>query len=370
MMSKHISAKTQSSSTLEHFNVQTVVQNQRSQQWEREAKSHAAYPNRWAYIRNKYLRDFASEFLGTMMIIIFGAGVDCQVVLSANAGVASSQKGAYLSISFGWAIGVAIGVWVASASGSHINPVVTLCLTVFRRFPWRKALVYIMAQLLGAWMGGLLIYANYYHAIKIVDPNLTRATASLFTTYALDYLPSAACFFSEFLGTAILLIGVLAVTDKSNGPPPAGLLPLALFILILGEGAALGMQTAYALNPARDLGPRVALAMVGYSKDVLFNYRHQYWLWTPILGPILGGLAGTCVYDLFMFTGDESIVNKPNAATKLHRARAKRVENAADGKGRACGITTSSNEAEKEKEEKENYSEEGLHGRHPAHDIV
>ena len=104
--------------------------------------------------------------------------------------------------------------------------------------------------------------------------------------------------------------------------------------------------------------------MVGYSKDVLFNYRHQYWLWTPILGPIFGGLAGTCVYDLFMFTGDESIVNKPNATTKLHHARAKRVENVVAGKGREGDIT---NEAEKEKE---NYSEEGLHGRHPAHDIV
>jgi hypothetical protein len=110
--------------------------------------------------------------------------------------------------------------------------------------------------------------------------------------------------------------------------------------------------------------------MVGYSKDVLFNYRHQYWLWTPILGPIFGGLAGTCVYDLFMFTGDESIVNKPNAATKLYHARAKRVdpENAVDGKGNTGDITTLhlSNEAEKERGD---YSE-GLHGRHPAHDIV
>lgn len=109
--------------------------------------------------------------------------------------------------------------------------------------------------------------------------------------------------------------------------------------------------------------------MVGYSKDVLFNYRHQYWLWTPILGPIFGGLAGTCIYDLFMFTGDESIVNKPNAANKLHHARAKRVENVVDGKGRAAAgdLTTSSNEAEKERGD---YSEEGLHGRHLAHDIV
>jgi len=164
-----------------------------------------------------------------------------------------------------------------------------------------------MAQLLGAWMGGLLIYANYYHAIKIVDPNLTRATASLFTTYALDYLPSgadlfifllnlyglpdlislcnfffnitiAACFFSEFLGTAILLIGVLAVTDKSNGPPPAGLLPLALFILILGEGAALGMQTAYALNPVCLINSTLCTCFVYI---LIFPLLHHYFLSGP-----------------------------------------------------------------------------------------
>ena len=129
-------------------------------------------------------------------------------------------------------------------------------------------------------MGGLIVYANYFHAIKIVDPDLTRTTASLFATYASDYLPggtyvpcssyhktfskahitlfsirphftAAACFFSEFLGTAILLIGLLAATDKANGPPPAGLVPLVLLIIFLGEGTALGMQTAFALNPVR-----------------------------------------------------------------------------------------------------------------------
>lgn len=150
----------------------------------------------------------------SFILVSFGAGVDCQVVLSANTGVATSQKGSYLSISFGWAIGTAIGVWVAGASGGHINPVVrnpcfparsrrwltlvmilqvTLIQAIFRGFPWRKVPIYIMSQLCGACLGGLLVYSNYMHAIAIVDPGKTQATASLFTTYALDYMPSGSC---------------------------------------------------------------------------------------------------------------------------------------------------------------------------------
>jgi aquaglyceroporin related protein len=96
--------------------------------------------------------------------------------------------------------------------------------------------------------------------------------------------------------------------------------------------------------------------MVGYSKEVLFDYRHQYWLWTPFLGPIFGGLAGSCVYDLFIFTGEDSVVNTPNAAAKLHLAHAKHLENI--GKGHALDITASGETGE------------GVHGKHPAHNIV
>lgn len=123
-------------------------------------------------------------------------------------------------------------------------------------------------------------------------------------------MTNASAFFDEFFGAAVLLICVLAVTDNRNGPPPAGLVPLALFILVLGIGTALGMQTGYAINPARDLGPRIMTAMVGYGKEV-FNFRNQYWLWCPVIAPVLGGLFGAFVYDALIFSGDESILNKP-----------------------------------------------------------
>ncbi|KAG8698691.1 hypothetical protein FRC08_005763 [Ceratobasidium sp. 394] len=242
------------------------------------------FPNKWARIRAK-LREPAAEFLGTMVLIVFGTGVDCQVVLSGSTAVASSQKGEYLSISFGWAVGTALGVWVAGGiSGGHINPAVTLAQAIFRGFSWKKVPSYILAQTMGAMTGAGLVYANYHRAIDLFEgPGVrTIRTASLFTTFAVDYLSNIQCFFSEVLATAILLLVVLAVTDKRNGPPPNGLVPLVLFITILGEGACLGMQTAYALNPARDLGPRLMCWMAGYGRQV-WNYRSQYWLYTPIV---------------------------------------------------------------------------------------
>ncbi|CAE7079743.1 unnamed protein product [Rhizoctonia solani] len=238
------------------------------------------------HITEHLIREPAAEFLGTMILIIFGTGVNCQVVLSGNTAVSASPKGEYLSISFGWAIGTALGVWVSGGiSGGHINPAVTLAQAIFRGFSWKKVPSYILAQVLGACAGAGLVYANYHRALDLYEGGLgvrtVPGTASLFTTFAMDYLSNAQCFFSEVLGTAVLLLVVLAATDKRNGPPPNGLVPLVLFILILGEGACLGMQTAYALNPARDLGPRLMCWMAGYGRQV-WNYRSQYWLYTPI----------------------------------------------------------------------------------------
>ncbi|VDC04671.1 unnamed protein product [Peniophora sp. CBMAI 1063] len=299
--------------------------------WRERHNYYTRYPNAWARFRG-YIREPAAEALGCMILILFGNGVDCQVVLSGNTGVAPSAKGSYLSISFLWAVGASLGVWCsAGISGGHNNPVITLMLAIFRGFPWKKVPGYVIGQIFGAWMGAMLTYANYFHAIDVYEGGkgirTTPGTASLFATYALDYLPAAACFFDEVLGTFILVVVVFAVTDKRNGPPPAGLLPLVIFILILGLGAGWGMQTAYAINPARDLGPRIMTAMVGYGRAV-FNYRSQYWLWTPICGPLVGGFTGALFYDLFIFTGRESWVNRPNKAAREHFAEPRPSERA------------------------------------------
>ncbi|KIM67687.1 hypothetical protein SCLCIDRAFT_1189699 [Scleroderma citrinum Foug A] len=271
------------------------------------------HPNRWAEIRAS-IREPLAEFLGTMILIIFGCGGNCQVVLSSNTAVASSPKGDFLSLNFGWAIGAGIGVWVSGGvSGGHLNPAVTLALASVRDFPWTKVPSYCIAQLLGAICGAGIVYANYYHAINVYEGGsgirTISGTGHLFATYAADYMSSAGCFFSEFLGAAMLIIAVLAATDRKNIPPPTGLIPFVVCLAILVIGITLGMETGYAINPARDLGPRILTAMVGYGKDV-FNFRHQYWLWCPILGSILGMQCGALAYDLLIYTGSDSIVNK------------------------------------------------------------
>ncbi|KAG1884999.1 major intrinsic protein superfamily membrane channel protein [Suillus subluteus] len=274
------------------------------------------FPNRWSRIRYA-IREPAAEFLGTMIFVIFGTGVNCQVFLSTNPNVEVVPRGDFLSLNFGWASG--------GISGGHINPAITFTLAVFRGFPWKKVPLYIFAQLLGAFCGGGVVYANYFHAIDIVEggPGIRTINGSgdLLATYAASFLTPVSCFFSEFLGSAILIIGVLSVTDKKNGPPPQGLLPLALFILVLGIGASLGMNTSYSLNPARDLGPRFLTAAVGYGTAV-FTYRNQYWLWCIVCGPVTGMLCGAFVYDTLIFEGSESIINKPNTQASDRRLHA------------------------------------------------
>ncbi|KAJ8082056.1 hypothetical protein PM082_007902 [Marasmius tenuissimus] len=279
-------------------------------------RQESLVPQNWWWQYRLWIREAAAEFTGVMLLVIFGSGVNCQVGLSSNSGVSASPKGDYLSVSFGWAVGLSIGVWVsAGISGGHINPAVTLALAVFRGFPWRKVPVYIISQLLGGIVGAAIVYANYFHAIDIAEGGRgvrTLATAGFFGTFAADYMTSVSCFFSEFLATAILLLVIMAVTDKRNSPPPYGLLPLALFILTLGIAACLGMETGFAINPARDLGPRILTSMVGYGSAV-YSFRNQYWIWCPIMAPILGAMAGTCFYDILLFTGEESIFNRSGA---------------------------------------------------------
>lgn len=274
------------------------------------------FPNPWARFRHAMREPFA-EFLGTMLLIMFGTGVSLQYFLSLDPNVVSSPRGTYLSVSFGWGIGVAVGVWVAGGiSGGHINPAVTLSLACFRGFPWKKVPGYVLAQILGSTAGAGLNYAMYRRAISIFEGggNIRTvsgptATAALFSTYPLEYVTDATAFFQEFLNTAILLITVLAISDSNNAAPPDGLNPLVLLFLIVGIGACFGMQTAYCINPARDIGPRLVTWWAGYGREV-WNFRSQYWLWVPWCATLSGGLMGCIIYDSLIYTGSESPLNR------------------------------------------------------------
>lgn len=269
--------------------------------------SHRRIPFRWMAYR-QIVREAFAEFIGIAILIIFGNGVNCQVTLTEN-----GAAGDWNTINIGWAVGTAMGVWVsAGVSGGHINPAVTLALASFRGFPWKKVPVYIAAQILGAFTGAAIIYGNYFHALDVFEGGVgirSELTRGLFATYAKPYMTNVSCFFSEFLGAFVLMFVVLAIGDKKNCPVPAGLAPLALYFLILGLGASLGVETAYAINPARDFGPRLLTAAAGYGSQV-WNYRNQYWIWCPILGPIMGAQFAALVYDTFIYTGEDSAISR------------------------------------------------------------
>jgi aquaglyceroporin related protein len=215
-------------------------------------------------------------------------------------------------------------------------------MAVFRGLPWLKAVTYIFGQLIGAWLGALIVFANYSRAINIFEGGngqRTLKSAGLFSTYPLAYMSSANCFFDEFVGTFVLVFVVFAVSDGRNSGLHPGLIPLAIFIVILGIGAAFGMQTGYAVNPARDLGPRIMTAMVGYGAQV-FTFRHHYWIWGPVIGSCCGGLVASLLYDLFIFRGPESFVNRPNASARAYAMRQERREYAIHGGGPPASAET------------------------------
>ncbi|KAJ7429098.1 putative aquaporin 6 [Mycena galericulata] len=281
---------------------------------------HAPAPQSTFLRCREMLRESIAEFLGVAVLVIFGAGVNCQVLLSSASGVSSSPKGDYLSVCFGWAVGLSLGIWVSNGiSPGHINPAVTLAMATWRGFPWKKVPGFILAQILGGFVGAALVYANYSHAIAIFEGGAgvrTMKTAGVFGAYAVDYLPNGSAFFSEALGTAVLVLGIDHRDHRCGaGCRRAPRRPLPARHLRHAISAALGMQTSFSLNPARDFGPRLLSAAVGY-RGAVFSYRSQYWLWTGVLGPVVGAQAAAGLYDLFLYNGPDGVVGKRTGAAK------------------------------------------------------
>ncbi|KDN45089.1 aquaporin-like protein [Tilletiaria anomala UBC 951] len=292
-----------------------------------DVNDDADFPNPWAKLRY-HMREPFAEFLGCFILMIFGDGINNQVFLSQMVDPAS-QKGNYLSISLGWGIATMFGVATAGGiSGGLINPAVTLALAVWRGFPWKKVPIYIAAQIAGAYAGSMCIYGLYVNATRMVDPNQTKATAQLYTTFPADFITTPSTritgFYNEILATAVLLIIVLGIGDANNTPPVDGMAPLVLMWAITGIGATMGWQTAYALNPARDLGPRLMLYTVGYSPDLLWTFDAWYWLIVPLLGTLVGAQVGCFIYDSLIYTGAESPMNKRWQFSDLGRMRRRR----------------------------------------------
>jgi glycerol uptake facilitator protein len=240
--------------------------------------------------------ELLAEFFGTFVLMLFGTGVVAMVVLFPTGNAGETIHGGYTNITLGWGLAVTMGIYVAGKiSGAHLNPAVTLALAVFRRFSWMKVLPYSLVQIAGAFCAAALVYWNYLPAFRKADPLLDH-TAGVFTTFpAFPALPQAG-FLDQVVGTALLLLLIFAITDEFNAPPGANLAPLMIGLVVVAIGMSFGGMHGYAINPARDFGPRLFTAVAGFRNNGLTNGLRVWWI--PVVAPLLGGVVGAATYDL------------------------------------------------------------------------
>jgi glycerol uptake facilitator len=239
--------------------------------------------------------ELVAEFLGTFVLILFGTGVVAMVVLFPSSTPGALVHGGYTNITLGWGLGVTMGIYVAGKiSGAHLNPAVTLALAVFRGFSWRKVLPYSLAQTAGAFLAAALVYKNYLPAFRQFDPLLEK-TAGIFTTFpAFPDLPQAG-FLDQVIGTGLLLLLIFAITDELNMPPGANMAPVMIGLVVVAIGMSFGAMHGYAINPARDLGPRLFTVLAGFRNNGITDGARVWWV--PVLAPLVGGLVGAGMYD-------------------------------------------------------------------------
>lgn len=235
---------------------------------------------------------FAAEMIGTMLLVLFGDGVVAGVLLNKS----KAQNSGWIVIAMGWGLGVAMAVYAVGAiSGAHLNPAVTLALASTGAFPWSDVPLYILGQMLGAFLGAVMVWLQYYpHWRATDDPGLKLAVFS--TGPAIR--STGANLLSEIIGTFVLVLGILAIGANRF---TEGLNPLIVGFLVVGIGLSLGGTTGYAINPARDLGPRIAHALLPIPGKGSSDWGYA---WIPVAGPIIGGILGALFYNgAFQETG-------------------------------------------------------------------
>lgn len=271
-----------------------------------------------AWLKNEFVRVGLAETLCTFVMMAFGLGSVAQVVTGRGA------FGEYLSINIGFALGVAMGVHVGgNVSGAHMNAAVSIAMCVFGQLAWRMLPLYILSQFVGSFLAAGTIYGVYYEAIQhYCGGNLTvtgvKATAGIFATYPAPYLSLMGGFVDQVFGTAMLLLCLMALSDQRNKPPAPGSEPALVGLLVLLIGISLGSNSGYAINPTRDIAPRVFTALAGWGADV-FRAGNGWW-WVPVVAPSIGGILGGGVYKVLVelhhppkskeeraLTGEESV---------------------------------------------------------------
>jgi glycerol uptake facilitator protein len=230
---------------------------------------------------------FVAELIGTMFIILLGNGVVANVLLAKSKG----QNGGWIVITFGWAIAVFVGVYSsATVSGAHLNPAISIALAAIGKFEWALVPSYILAQLLGAMTGSLLMWLAYKkHFDEVNDAD---AMMAIFCT-APAIRNTVANLATEIIGTFVLILGVLFIAAPQNSLGALDALPVAL--LVLGIGLSLGGPTGYAINPARDLGPRIIHFILPIKSKRNSDWSYS---WVPVVGPVIGALIAAGVWSV------------------------------------------------------------------------
>jgi glycerol uptake facilitator protein len=273
-------------------------------------------------------REAAAEFLGTAVLIAFGSAVVAQVVLSGQ------THGGYLSINIAWGLAVTMGVYVAGGvSGAHINPAVTLAFALKRDFSWNKVIPYWIAQTAGAFVAAAIVFLVYRESFDAIgygipwikdniDPSAhSFGTAGIFATYS-GFTDGATGYGSggqpiglvtglidQIVGTMLLTLVLAAVIDVRNTAVSANLGPFIIGLIVVVIGMTFGANYGYAINPARDFGPRL-FTLFTHGFDV-FNATGPNYFWIPIIGPLIGGPLGVYVYDWFIGNFLPSVPEEP-----------------------------------------------------------
>jgi glycerol uptake facilitator protein len=273
--------------------------------------------NPFRRLRRGLAGEMLAEYFGTLVLVLLGDGsVAVSVVGLPGSGRQTLHlqpfgPANWLIIIWGWAFGVTFGVYVAGGvSGAHINPAVTLSFALRRGFSWVKVVPYWFAQVAGAFTGAALVYAVYYPAINWYNgtyhyarPNSLN-TFAIFATFPASYYHGAWAgpFVDQVVGTAILVALIAAVIDRRNQAPRGNMGALIIGLVVAVIGLAYGVNAGYAINPARDFGPRLLAWAMGWGHVALpgsYSWFSGYW-WIPIAGPLAGGMAGILLYDFFI----------------------------------------------------------------------
>lgn len=250
------------------------------------------------FLKNQFIGELISEAVAVFIIIAFGDSVAGMYLLYSP----NPYAGSYWGVCIAWGLAVTMAIYATgSVTGTHANPAVTLALALYRKFSWLKVLPYCIAQVIGGYLGAAIVYALYAPVINHANAaaHLTRAaggSAAVFFTHPGIAITPMHAFSDQIILTAFLIFGIFAITEQYNEIAPqanTGAFMIGLLVALIG--ASMGFLEAWAINPARDLGPRLFCFFTGWG-HAAFPSPDNYW-WVPIAGPLVGGVVGGAAYQ-------------------------------------------------------------------------